>query len=212
MDGELTIIWNKTRRSGETCVWCGRPEYGRRFHQVLGDESYLHWGTLIVALTTLLVILLLFLDGRWSGLWAASFATFLTATYGLYSYWIASSRQYVLSTLYYFVTEKRAYVCRSGKNHFLREKIYVASFDHKPTSLFPILDSRPYKSIQIGTLLSADAMQPVGFGLNHPGRPYLESRLLPPVTFENLKEAKNLRLTFIAIAAECQHTQLACRD
>ncbi|WOI58071.1 hypothetical protein [Palleronia sp. LCG004] len=114
----------------------------------------------------------------------------LSLAFGAISLLLASSRQYVLMNLFYAVTDRRAVVCRRGRDAFLRSRLYLVSCLHVWSFTYPIKDARPYPSLAIGSMLSEDAVQPFGLGLTHPGWPMLQSRGINPILFENIREAE----------------------
>ncbi len=105
---------------------------------------------------------------------------------------MASNRQYVLSNLAYFITDKRAIVIRRGRNWRFATRLYLISFPHSETYPYSVLQNRPYPSLQIGTLLSQDQVQPFGNGLSHVGQPFLWGRHTMPVVFESVPNAQEL--------------------
>ena len=108
------------------------------------------------------------------------------------SLFLASQRQYVLNNLVYLVTNKRAVICRRGRNWRLGVRLYVVSCPHSETFPYSVIASRPYPLLQIGTLLSANQLQPFGLGLSHPGHPVLWGRTTYPITFDYMPNAQAL--------------------
>ena len=100
----------------------------------------------------------------------------------------AQGRALVLSNLFYAVTNQRALVCRAGYSGRLGLGCYLISCRPTPGYRIPVLPGRPYRSLQVGTLLSEDVVHPFGSGLTHPGWPPLRGRLTCPVLFEQVPD------------------------
>ncbi len=113
----------------------------------------------------------------------------LTLAFLLSAYWIAIVRQHVLSRLFYAVTNKRAIVCRRGRNWRFADRIYIVANPHYDSYPYALLPTRPYPSLQIGTLIDQNELQPFGAGLSHPGQPPSWGHLTVPVTFEQIADA-----------------------
>ncbi len=177
---------------GERLLWTGKPSYGGRFFQATGQERVFHFSFLVGGVV--IWSLFPFIDenarlGRDQALWIFGVTTLL---FMLYSGIIAGQREHVLRNLVYFVTNKRSIVCRRGMNFRLSTRLYVISFAHSPTFPYNVIATRPYPSLQIGLLLSKDAVQPFGLGLSHPGQPLHWGRITVPVVFEQLPDAHDL--------------------
>lgn len=175
--------------SDENLLWSGEPSYGQRFFQAVGDERLFHIGILIgiaVLWSTLPLINSKSAPGRDTAIWVYSGLTFVFVTS---SFYLANLRQFVLRRLVYFVTDKRAIVCRRGSNWRLGERLYVVSCPHSERFPYRLIQSRPFASVQVGTLLSYDVVQPFGLGLTHPGHSILWGRVNAPVMFDYLDVA-----------------------
>ncbi|WP_416884022.1 hypothetical protein [Marivita sp.] len=183
---------NKILETDERLLWSGAPGYGRRFLEVVGHER------------TILIAALFAIPVMWSSLVLISpdaqlsrkDATWVygAVTLGLFanSLFLAGQRQYVLSTLAYFVTDKRALICRRGWNWRFGVRLYVVSCKHSATYPYSLIDTRPFPSLQIGTLLSVDQVQPFGWGLSHPGHSILRHRTTSNVTFDYIPDAQDV--------------------
>ena len=174
----------------EHLIWSGLPGYGRRFPEAVGDERTIH----IAAFVGVIVMwsTLIFIDheaqfGRTEAIWVYGA---LTLAFLAMSVSLASQRQYVLRNLVYFVTDSRAIICRRGRNWRGGERLYIVSCPHSGTYPYSLIASRPYPSVQIGTLLSEDQVQPFGLGLSHPGHSILRDRNTSIVTFDYIPDAQ----------------------
>lgn len=107
---------------GERLLWSGRPCYGRRFIQTVGAERMLHIGLLV-------------------GIWVWSAATVLLAVISCNA---ACQRQYVLYNSAYFVSDRRAFVCRYGRNWRLGARAYLVSCPHS--------QAYPYEVMQVALI------------------------------------------------------------
>lgn len=176
----------------ERLLWSGQPSYGRRFFQAVGDERVLHICLFIgaaVMWSTLPFIEPKSQFGRDDAVWIYGV---VTMAFVAFSASLASKRQYVLYNLAYLVTDRRAIVCRRGRNWRLFTHLYVISCPHSETYPYSVISSRPYPSLQIGTMLSEDSAQPFGLGLSHPGHPILWGRVTAPVMFDYVSNAQEL--------------------
>lgn len=177
---------------GERLLWSGQPSYGRRFFQAVGAERTFHIGFLIG--TIVMWSTLPFIEteprfGRNEAIWIYS-----AVSIGFFavSYALASQRHYVLFNLVYFISDRRAIVCRRGRNWRLSTQLYVISCPHSEFYPYSVISSRPYPSLQVGTLLSENQLQPLGLGLSHPGQPVLWGRITAPVVIEYVPNAQEL--------------------
>jgi hypothetical protein len=174
----------------ERLLWSGRPGYGRSFLQAVGDERTIHIALLVGALVMFSTLFLMNAESRISRAEAAWVCGAVTLAFLACSFVLASQRQYVLYNLSYFVTDKRAIICRRGQNWRLAGRLYIVSCPHSGTYPYALIASRPYPSVQIGTLLSADLVQPFGLGLSHPGHAILRDRINAEITFDYLPDAQ----------------------
>lgn len=176
----------------EKILWTGAPSYGKGFFEPTWHEKFILIsycvGVIILLLSTPFLV-----QASDSPLWA------ILGTFGLVAFvfagisvWTANARQFVLSSFAYFVTDKRALVCRYGRNWKLNGGLYVVSCPHSDTYPYTIVSTRPYPSLRIGSLLDENELQPFGFGLSHPGQPYLMGRTMAPVLFEQVPDAKEI--------------------
>jgi len=191
----------------ERLLWSGQPCYGRRFFQAVGNERMIHIGFslgTIVMWSTLPFIETEVRFGRNTAIWVYGA---LTLAFVAASFSLASQRHYVLYNLAYFITDKRAIVCRRGRNWRLGTRLYVISCPHSETYPYSIIPSRPYPSLQVGTLLSEDQVQPFGLGLSHPGHPHLWGRTTAPIMFDYVPNAQALLEIIQSFGREtCAHS------
>lgn len=181
---------DKILETNERLIWTGLPGHGRRFLEAVGDERKIHIAALVGV--AIMWSTLIFMDhdarfGHTVAIWIYSAVTlmFLGA-----SAFLASQRQYVLSNLVYFVTDRRAIICRRGRNWRMGMRAYIVSCPHSSTYPYWVIETRPYPSLQIGTLLSGDQVQPFGLGLSHPGHSILRDRITSSVTFDYIPDAE----------------------
>jgi hypothetical protein len=195
--------------SPEECLlWSGQPSYGRRFFQAIGDERVIHTGLLIgvaVMWSSLYFIGPEAPFGRKTAVWAFSGFTIMFVAV---SFFVASMRHYVLNSLVYLVTDRRAIICRRGRNWRLSTRLYVVSCPHSETYPYSVIPSRPYPSLQVGTMLSESQVQPFWLGLSHPGQPVLWGRVTAPVVFEYVPNAQEL----LEIIRSCARVQTVRAD
>ncbi|OUS04394.1 hypothetical protein A9Q96_15720 [Rhodobacterales bacterium 52_120_T64] len=179
--------------SEEQLLWSGQPTYGGRFFQAVGTEKLCHigffWGAAIMWCTLPLVYPEARM-GRSDAVWVYAITTIV---FICISPRMAYQRQYVLSNLVYVVTDKRAIVCRRGKNWRLKFRLYVFSCQHSEAYPYSVIPTRPIPSLQVATLISRIQLKPLGFGLSHPGQPPLWGRIGEPVVFEFVPNAEELR-------------------
>lgn len=176
----------------ETVLWSGKPEYGLKFRQAIGAERTIHISLLLGAVAMWCTLPLISTTARFNRL-DAVFAYLATSIgFMLFSAILASHRQHILNSLAYFVTTKRTIICRRGRNGFLAERLYVISCPHVATYPYEVLDTRPYPSLQVGILLSQELVQPLGFGLGHPGQSPLWGRTTADVVLEYIPNADEL--------------------
>lgn len=173
----------------ECLLWAGQPSYGRRFFQPVGDEKIFHFGFLIGALIMWSTLPFIAPDVEFSRATALWVYGAVTIGFAAFSFTIASQRQFVLHNLAYFVTDRRAIVCRRGRNWWLAKRLYVVSCPLSESYPYVVIPTNPFPSLQIGTLLSEDQVQPFGLGLSHPGHPILRGRITAPITFDYIPTA-----------------------
>ena len=187
-ESDLETILNQD----EKLLWTGVPSYGRGFFEPTGHEKRILL-TFCVGVIILLLSTPFLVQTTDAPLWV------ILGTFGLvalafagFSAWTANSRQFVLSQTAYFVTDKRAFICRYGRNWRLNGGLHVVSCPHSATYPYEILSTFPYPSLRIGTLLDENELQPFGFGLSHPGQPFLMERTMMPVLFEQVPNVKEV--------------------
>ena len=173
----------------ERLLWCGRPAYGRKFFQMTKTERVyavaMSVGAAVMWATWPLI------DDRAT---TAAFWIYLifSVCFVLFLFALANLRQIVLNHLVNYVTDTRAIVCRRGGNWRFATRLYVVSCPHSDGYPYTMTDSRPVPSLQVGTLLSQDQLQPIGLALAHPGQPVLWGRITSPVMFEYIPDAKEV--------------------
>ncbi len=174
----------------ERLLWVGAPAFGRRFFQPVGAERI--WLLSFIIGIIAMWCTLPFIpsgpglnqdDAIWVYLAVTVFFVILAAS-------LAMQRQYVLQNLAYYLTNRRAIVCRVGMNWRLSSRVYIISCPLSPAFSYEIIDTAPFPSLRVGTLLSEDSLQPFGSGLSHPGQPYFWGRVITPVIFELIPDAK----------------------
>jgi hypothetical protein len=178
--------------SRERLLWSGQPSYGCRFFQSVGHEWVYHIGFLIGAAVMWSSLPFIEPEARLGLNTAVWVYGALTIAFVAMSASLASQRQYVLYNLVYIVTDRRAIVCRRGRNWRFGVRLYIVSCPHSGTYPYSVISSRPYPSLQVGTMLSEDQMQPFGLGLSHPGHPILWGRITAPVMFDYVPNAQEL--------------------
>lgn len=187
----------------ERLLWSGRPGCGLKFFQAVGEERKLQVFVL-VALVALWATLP-FIDadpdarfGRFKALFVYCVATVALLSFSAY---LATQRQFVLSNLIYYVTDTRVVICRLGRNWRLSTRLFVVSCEHSTAFPYEVLPTRPYPSLRVGTLLSEQQVQFLGFGLSHAGHPERFARGVEPIFLDYLANSEQL-LAMIRSCAE----------
>ncbi|SDF17476.1 hypothetical protein SAMN04488567_3566 [Limimaricola pyoseonensis] len=122
----------------------------------------------------------------------------LTLGFLIAAFYLAAARSYLLDSLHYAVTDRRAIVRREGRNHVLASRAYLVSCEHSSEFPYHIAEGRPHPSLTVGALLSEDVVQPFGYGLTHPGWGPLRDRGVIPVLFEQIADAEAVRALLLA--------------
>jgi hypothetical protein len=202
-DGDPDFAWHRVLEPGERLVWTGRPAHGRRFLETVGEERIWHRGFLIGAIAIWLTLPLL--DG-WRAREAVWVYGFVTLAFAFSSARIAWVRSRILRSMHYAITDRRAIVCREGRDHDLRLRTYVVSCPYHLTSLytFPIEPAHPHPSVTMGSMLNDNLVQPLGHGLTHPGWPMLRTRGIIPILFESQPEAEAIRRLLMDMAVQAR--------
>ncbi|WP_164660659.1 hypothetical protein [Tropicibacter sp. Alg240-R139] len=119
---------------GERLLWSGRPAYGRQFFQAVYHERLLH--TAFLAAILVMWGLVPFAPERPGVAPNTSILICMSATlaFGAISFGIACTRRLVLSNLVYFVSDKRAILCRKALNWRLQSKLHITASLHQDTS------------------------------------------------------------------------------
>lgn len=182
--------WAALLAPGERLIWTGRPDHGGKLLHATRHECLLG------------ASLFLIIGLMWSSFPLIEPSKRLDAgflfgavTLGLIIWFlsIAATRADILRRLRYAVTDRRAIVVRPARSWRLNSQLYAISFPLDRSFSYPLVPRRPYDSIQIGTLLSQDAVQPFGHGLTHPGWGPLRPRGVGPVLFEALRDANDVK-------------------
>jgi len=183
---------DKILESDERLLWSGVPGYGRRFYEVVGYERKTHIAILVGVIVMWSTLVFIDPDARLNrtdAIWVYSAATLMFIGISVHQ---ASQRQYVLCNLAYLVTDKRAIICRRGRNWRFGVRLYVVSCPHSASYPYSVIASRPYPSLQIGTLFSVNQVQPFGWGLAHSGHSVLRDKVTSIVTFDYVPNAQEL--------------------
>ncbi|SIO42038.1 hypothetical protein SAMN05444722_2027 [Rhodovulum sp. ES.010] len=199
--GDSEAGWDGYLSPTETLLWTGRPQYGRRIRDVVGAEKTWHIGLLAGAVAMWLTWPMIGDDAgvtATDALWVYGAVTLL---FGLVSAYIVVTRAYVLGTLHYAVTDRRALVRREGRNHFLARRAFLVSSPLSPEFSCPVVEDRPYPSLTVGHLLSEGVVQPLGYGLVHPGWGPLRTLGVIPVLFEQVEDVDHVRRLLVESAA-----------
>lgn len=195
--GLCVTEWSKILEPGEQLLWTGRPDYGRRFFQVVGHERYWHLGHALGIVALWSVLPFLKEEKAQDAVWFFGMVTLILL---LLSVAIARFRADVLGSLYYAVTDRRAVVLRKGRNVFLRMRSYVASCPHRAAYPYAIIKGRPYDTVRVGSMLSEDVVQPYGLGVFHDGWDPLRLRGIVPISFENIQDATGVHDAILKLA------------
>jgi hypothetical protein len=180
-------------KPGESPLWTGRPQYGLGLFQLIGAERTLSATMLVGAFAMWAVYPIIVSQGKFDVTNVAIVFGLVTLSFMFIAFVTAASRQHVLSTLFYVITNQRSIVCRQGRNWHLGDRLYVISNPHSSSYPYEITQTRPYPSIRVGTLLDPNELQPFGFGLTHPGQPanwYVRPTV--PVAFEQVRDVETL--------------------
>ncbi|WP_425078454.1 hypothetical protein [Ruegeria denitrificans] len=194
----------------ERLLWSGRPGFGLKFFQAVGEERKLQIFVLVAFVA--LWATLPFIDadpearfGRLKALFVYGIATLALLSFSAY---LASQRQFVLSNLIYYVTDTRVIICRLGRNWRLSTRLFVVSCEHSKTFPYEVLPTRPYPSLRVGTLLSEQQVQFLGFGLSHPGHPERFDRGVQPIFLDYLANSEQL----LVMIRSCAEDRKAAND
>ncbi|SLN63096.1 hypothetical protein TRL7639_03541 [Falsiruegeria litorea R37] len=112
---------------GEQLLWSGQPVQGRRFFQAVGHERLLHTAFLTAVL--LVWAIMPFAPDR-SGVSSDvpfQIGVIVTLTSLAIATGLALARQFVLTRLAYFVSDKRTIICRRGRNWKLQNQLHITS-------------------------------------------------------------------------------------
>lgn len=194
----------------ERLLWSGRLGFGLKFFQAVGEEQKLQV-FILVALTALWATLpLVDADpdarfGRFKALFVYGIATVALLSFSAY---LAAQRQFVLGNLIYYVTDTRVIICRFGRNWRLGTRLFVVSCKHSTTFPYEVLPTQPYPSLRVGTLLSEQQVQFLGFGLSHSGHPERFARGVEPIFLDYLSNSEQL----LAMIRTCAENRKVAKD
>lgn len=180
--------WARFLDPGEVLRWTGRPAYGRKAAQVVGTERVVILASVLAAAAMWATLPFLSPGGSLGArdaVWVYGAVTLGLVFLNLYR---ATARADVMNSLFYAVTDRRALVCLEGYGPGLGLGCHLVACQPTPGFRIPVLPDRPYPSLQVGSLLSDDAVQPLGTGLTHPGWSPMRSRLSCPVLFEQVPD------------------------
>ena len=186
--GELESIFEE----GERLLWSGAPDYGRKIFESVGDERVTHIAVLVGVFV--MWATLPFIDAQAGLGWNAAVWVFaaVTLVFAAFSCFLADQRRYVLRNLAYFVTDRRVVICRRGRNWRFRVQLYIVSCGHSENFPYAVIETRPFGSVLVGTLLSVDQVQPFGHGLSHPGHAIFRNRVTSEITLDYLDDAQEV--------------------
>lgn len=190
---ELDPIWDDVFAGDEKVLWVGRPDHGRDFWEFEGQELVYYRSMLVGGVIIWTAGLLADHASIANAILAYSFLFILTTAGFAFFGFKASSRAYVMSNLFYAVTENCAYIVRRGGNYRTASRRYVLSFPFEARYAFLLYPGRKYDAVQIGSLLDDNTVQPFGFGLTHPGWPIGRAVGVIPALFESVEDAKQMQ-------------------
>ncbi|MDX8348190.1 hypothetical protein SLH49_09340 [Cognatiyoonia sp. IB215446] len=190
---QLDPIWEGVFSEDDRVLWCGRPKHGRNFWEFEGQELVLHRSMLVGCVIIWIVGLLDDHNSFDGAIFSYMFLMLLTIGGFLFFWFLASSRAYVMSNLFYAVTEDCAYIIRRDGNFRMASRRYVLSFPFQRAYAYLIYPGRKYDSVQVGSLLTDDKVQPFGFGLRHPGWPVGRAVGVVPALFESIECADEMQ-------------------
>lgn len=182
--------WADLLAPGERLFWTGRPDHGGKLLQATRHERLLG-ASLVLIIGLMWSSFPLIEPGK--RLDAGFLFGVMTLGLLFWIFFIAATRADILRRLRYAVTDRRAIVVRPARSWRLDPQLYAVSFPLDRSFNYPLVSRRPFDSIQIGTLLSQDAVQPFGHGLTHPGWGPLRPRGVGPVLFEALRDANDVK-------------------
>ena len=191
---KLDPIWDEVFTNEEKVLWVGQPDHGRNFWEFEGQEPIYYISMLVGAVVLWIVVLLEYLSSSGKTFDAFFISAVLTAAGLAFFYFTASSRAYIMSNLFYAVTDKKAVIVRRGGNFRMSSRRYVLSFPFAERYAFLVLPGRKYGSVQVGSLLTDNTIQPFGFGLAHPGWPFGRAIGVIPALFESIEKAEEMQI------------------
>jgi hypothetical protein len=179
-------------KPGEQLLWTGHPEAGLGLFQPIGAERMYLVGMLLGTIAMWATLPAIAPRGNVDLLDLKIVFGVVTALFVLVAFFNAASRQHVLSSMFYVVSDRRSMVCRRGRNWHLGDRLYILSNPHSATYPYEITRTQPLPSIRIGTLLDPQQVQPFGFGLAHPGQPLEWNHHTVPVAFEQISDVEEV--------------------
>ena len=191
---QLDPVWDGVFEEDEKVLWTGRPDHGREFWEFEGQEHIIFRSLLVGAFVIWITAIFMASDDSPVRVFQY-FGVLLTTAVGVYGfYYNASSRAYVMSNLFYAVTDQKAVIVRRGGNWRFASRRYVMSYPFQRNYAFLLYPGRKYASVQVGSHLGKDAVQPWGFGLAHPGWPIGRAVGVIPALFESIMDAEEISL------------------
>ncbi|SHI33341.1 hypothetical protein SAMN04488012_10149 [Palleronia salina] len=177
------ILWDAILEPDETMVWSGRPDYGRKLHQAIGDERVLH-GSIAVGIAVIWAVLPLLPEGGHVGQRAAiGICAVSTLLMLLFALAVAVGRTDHLGRVHYAVTDCRAIVCHDVKTLTLTRRARLICCALSQTFTYPISDTRPHASVRVGSEFA-----------RHPTR----YSGVEPILFEQVADAEHVRSVLFA--------------
>lgn len=153
---KLDPVWEGVFSEDEKVLWRGRPDHGREFWEFEGHEPVLYWSLLIGGFIIWPVGILVPDHSIDTVIFQFAFLSFVTVGGFAFFYYSASSRSYVMSNLFYAVSDQRAVILRRGKNYRMAQRRYVLSFPYEARYAFIIHPGRRLSSVQVGSLLGEE--------------------------------------------------------
>ncbi|WP_353341623.1 hypothetical protein [Pelagimonas sp. KU-00592-HH] len=189
---------------GEQVLWTGVPFRGQGLFEPVGQERLIHLSLLVGTVLMWCSLPFIGAESRFGVRDAYWVYGVVSIAFLAISCSLAHQRRYVLSNFLYFVTDERTILCRRAMNWRLSERLYVVSCPLSTTFPYEVVETRPYPSIRVGTLLSEDVVQPFGIGISHPGHSPLWGRITMQVMFDYLEDVEAVRALILQQAAQAE--------
>ena len=188
---QLDPVWDGVFLDGEKVLWTGRPEYGREFWEFEREERIL-FRSVLVGIAVIWISAIFFAPSQVDPGVVFGIVFFATAVLVFQLYYGTSSRVYVMNNLFYAVTDRKAVIVRRGGDWKLASRRYVISYPFQRNYAFLVHPGGKYGSVQVGSHLGTDTVQPLGFGLAHPGWSVGRAIGVTPALFESVSNADEL--------------------